>query len=246
MENALAAEVGDWLLSRTEGSDGARSTTTLMGMRWDVLPGVWKPNPGTRLFTSWLPLAEGSRFLEVGCAAGVTCVVAAKSGCTRVVGLDVVPAATENTRRNAARHGLAGRVEALTSDLFAELDPEDEFDLVCSNPPLVRAPESRRHATEVERSVFDPGYALHRRFFQEVRPHLADGGRIYMLTSETLGDPAGLRALAADAGFSGRVYRSESIGIPAVLMGSPPAATAAADEQGVVHVDFTMFEFQRH
>ncbi|MBB6170500.1 methylase of polypeptide subunit release factors [Nocardiopsis mwathae] len=170
---------------------------------------------------------------------------AARSGCARVVGLDVVPAAIENTRRNAARHGVAGRVEALTSDLFAELEEGDEFDLICSNPPLVRAPDSRQWATQVERSVFDPGFALHRRFFEQVRPHLADGGRIYMLTSRTLGDPEGLRSLEAAAGFTDRVHRSEAVGIPAAAMGSPPAAVAAADEQGIVHVDFAMFEFRR-
>ncbi|MCO1579145.1 methyltransferase [Crossiella sp. SN42] len=245
MENALATEVGEWLLSQAGGPGRAQSATTLMGMRWDVLPGVWQPNPGTRLFTSWLPLADGVRFLEVGCAAGVTCVMAARLGCARVVGLDIVPAAVENTRRNAARHGVAGRVEAFTSDLFAALDADDQFDLVCSNPPLVRAPGSRRYAAQIERSVFDPGYSLHRRFFHEVRPYLAEGGRIYLLTSETLGDPAGVRHMAAEAGFTGQVYRREAIRIPAVVMGSPPAAVAAADQHGIVHVDFTMLEFRR-
>ncbi|WP_097869297.1 methyltransferase [Streptomyces sp. rh34] len=245
MEYDLGGEVAEWMLSRTGAPHGARSTTTLMGLQWDVFPGVWHPNPGTRLFTSWLPIADGCRLLEVGCAAGVTCVVAARGGCTRVVGVDIYPAATDNTRRNAARHGVAGRVEALTSDLFAELDEDDVFDVICSNPPLAKAPESRRIDTATEQMVYDPGYELHRRFFREVGPHLADDGRIYVLTSETLADPAELRTLAAEAGFSGRVHASEAIGIPASVMGSTPAVVAAADEHGVVRVDFTMLEFQR-
>lgn len=220
MESDLGTEVAEWMLSQTGAPNGTRSTTTLMGMQWDVFPGVWQPNPGTRLFTSWLPFTDGGRLLEIGCAAGVTCVVAARSGCTRVVGLDIFPAATENTRRNAARHRVADRVEALTSDLFAELDDDDVFDLICSNPPLVMAPVSRRIDTATEQMVFDPGYELHRRFFREVGPHLAEGGRIYLLTSETLADPAGLQKLAADAGFTGRVHAREAIGIPAAVMGS--------------------------
>jgi release factor glutamine methyltransferase len=244
-EKTVGAEVGEWLMSQSKKPGGARTTTMLLGLRWDVLPGVWQPNPGTGLFTSWLPLGDGLRFLEIGCAAGVTCVVAARSGCSRVVGLDIVAAATQNTRRNAARHRVAAQVEAYTSDLFAELDSDEQFDLICSNPPLVRAPDTYEHGGELERSVFDPGYELHRRFFQEVGPHLAEGGRIYLFTSETLGDPAGLRKFAADAGFTGRVHRQESVGIPAAVMGSPPAAVAAADKHGVLQVDFTMLEFTR-
>src|SRR5688500_4305088 len=58
----------------------------LLEREWDLLPGVFAPiyTPGTELFTSWLPYPVGGDFLEVGCGAGVTAVMAALAGCRQV------------------------------------------------------------------------------------------------------------------------------------------------------------------
>lgn len=246
MENQLAYDVAEWLMSEAVPAGTVESTTvSLLGMEWEVLPGVWPPDPATSSFTSSLVLTEGSRFLEVGCAAGVTSVIAALRGCGRVVALDIDPAATESTKRNAARHGVADGVIALTSDLFEALDETDVFDLVCSNPPLIRAPEGHAFGSEIERSVYDPGFELHRRFFQEVDPHLAETGRIFMNTSEALGDPEELQRIAKDAGFVANRHHSESIQIPAAFIGQTAAVTAAADQHGMLQLDSTVYEFQR-
>ncbi|XVS61503.1 hypothetical protein ACQPYE_24750 [Actinosynnema sp. CA-299493] len=92
--------------------------------------------------------------------------------------------------------------------------------------------------------MFDPGYGIHQRFFDEVKPHLADGGRIFMNTSDTVGDPKSIVALAVRMGFAVRKHHSNRIEIPGSLIGWTPAIAAAADEHGMVHIDSSIYEFQ--
>lgn len=245
MNSALAEDLAKWLLSEIDSADNARTSTYLLGMRWDLLPGVWPPDPVTRLFTSWLPFVSGERFLEVGCGAGVTCIVAAQRGCEAVVGLDINAAAAENTRLNAAQHGVADRVTALASDLFEELGEDDRFDVIFSNPPQIKASVGRSHSTGIQAGALDPGFSMHRRFFQEVGLYLAEGGRIYMGANEAIGDAAELQRVAADAGFVGRKYRTAPIQIPGAVVGLTPAVRAAVDQHGILKLDITMFEFRR-
>lgn len=245
MEKTLAEEIGAWLLSEMDSRPKKRSTTYLLGKHWEVLPDVWPPDPVTRLFTTWLPFTAGSRFLEVGCGAGMTCVVAAQHGCASVVGLDINPQAAENTLLNAQRHGVSDLVTAYTSDVFDALDSSAKFDMIFSNPPQIKMAVGREHSMGAEAAALDPGFVMHRRFFRHVGEFLAQDGRIYMGANEAVGDAPELERIAAEAGFVGRKLRTEPVQIPAALIGLTPAVKAAADEHGILSLDVSMFEFRR-
>ncbi|MEU4807384.1 methyltransferase [Actinosynnema sp. NPDC023587] len=248
MYNELGYELGSWTLARIEDPDSPLQTSfSLLGMDWDLLPEVFPPytDPGPGLFASWVPYRAGERFLEMGCGAGVASVLAAQRGCSPVVAVDINPAAAENAARNAARHGVADRVRALTSDLFEALDDNDLFDVVFWNSPFIEAPEDRAYAKQIERAVMDPGYGLQRRFFQDAGAHLAEGGRIHLGTSEAMGNPEKMLKAAADAGFQGRKFRSEAVALPAADFDQTPVVKANTDEHGMMAMDFTMYEFLR-
>ena len=93
----------------------------LLDRDWTLLDGVFSPvrTPVTGLFSQWLPYPAGGTFLEMGSGAGVTAVLAALAGCRSVTALDISAAAVENTRRNAERHGVAGRVRWITASCSA-------------------------------------------------------------------------------------------------------------------------------
>jgi len=79
--------------------------------------------------------------LDVGTGSGcVALALAAEDPFVRVVATDVESGALAVARRNAARLGLARRVEFVLSDLFADVG-ERPFDLVVSNPPYIPADE---------------------------------------------------------------------------------------------------------
>ncbi|HYE16362.1 MAG TPA: HemK/PrmC family methyltransferase, partial [Pyrinomonadaceae bacterium] len=79
----------------------------------------------------------------------------------RAVALDLSPAALRVARRNAERHGVAGRVELIESDCFDALREEEggrRFDLIASNPPYV--PERDLDGLQREVRDYEPRLAL--------------------------------------------------------------------------------------
>ncbi len=112
----------------------------------------------------------------------------------------VEPAAVACARDNAARLGLADRVEIVEADLFPPGDLRAE--LVVSNPPWL---PGAAH-TPLERAVYDPGGAFLERLVSALPERLAPGGEAWIVISdlaELLGlRPAGhVEALAAQAGL---------------------------------------------
>jgi SAM-dependent methyltransferase len=140
---------------------------------------------------------DGKRALDAGTGTGVLALVLARAG-ARVVATDVEPRAVACARENAARLGLADRVEVVEADLFAG----GPFDLVVSNPPWI--PDVAR--TPLERAVYDPGGGFLERLLLGIPGRLAAGGEAWLVLSD-LAERLGLRApgrveaLAARAGL---------------------------------------------
>jgi len=106
-------------------------------------------HPTTRLSSVAVersPQASG-RVLDVGCGTGVLAIIAALSGATEVMAIDIADAAVEATRANAQANGVAQVVSASTA---AVGDIEGSFDLVLANilaPTLVAMAPSLRQLT---------------------------------------------------------------------------------------------------
>lgn len=182
----------------------------LLGRTWELLPEVFAPfhSPSTTFYTTWLPYPKGGSFLEMGCGAGVTAVHAALEGCREVAAVDIVAAAVENTRRNAARHQVADRVRALRSDMFQALGPEDRFDLIFWNSNAIDAPADFTYSRDLERSVLDRGFESHRAFLREAPRHLTDDGRLF-IGFNSRGNLPLLEELAGEQGL--RVEKVDSV-----------------------------------
>ncbi|MFI5755805.1 methyltransferase [Streptomyces sp. NPDC051569] len=154
----------------------------LLGLRWDLLPGVFAPTrtASTELFSDWLPYPAGGRFLEIGSGTGVTAVTAALRGCARVNATDIAAAAVDNTRLNAARHQVADRVQALRSDLFDGLAPGERYDVIFWNSNVVEAPDDFEYVDDIQWAIFDRGYTLHERYLRDGMARLTRTGRLFL------------------------------------------------------------------
>ncbi|MEU2408664.1 methyltransferase [Streptomyces rubiginosohelvolus] len=192
--------VGHRLVAR-HGRTSTPEEFELLGLAWDLLPQVFAPahTDSTELFTTWLPFPMGGSFLEVGCGAGVTAVMAARAGCAHVTAVDITPEAVRNTALNAQRHNLADRVVAVQSDLYDALPPSARFDLVFWNSNAIPAPREFVYARPLQHAIFDRDYAAHDRYLREGLARLTDGGRMF-LGFNSLGDAPRLHALAAESG----------------------------------------------
>ena len=131
------------------------------GRRFAVDPRVLIPRPETEHVVEsalGLPLPPAPLVLDLGTGSGCLAVtLALELRGARAVASDLSPGALAVAAGNARRHGVAGRVAAVASDLSAAFDLA-AFDLVVSNPPYVDAADAPGLSPEV--TAFEPHQAL--------------------------------------------------------------------------------------
>lgn len=95
--------------------------------------------------------------------------------CETVCLADINAEAVEACRRTIADNGLASRVSAYESDNLKDIPPTEQWDLVVSNPPHF---DDGYYQAELR--AHDPGWRLHRDFFQTVGRFLKPDGVIVL------------------------------------------------------------------
>jgi len=153
-------------------------TETLVEVALEKLAECRKPTP---------------RVLDLGTGSGaIALALASEHPEVRVVATEVHPAPLEMARLNAARLGLARRVEFEVSDVYDDLPRGGRFDLIVSNPPYVTTDSLRRLSIGVR--GFEPHVALlgGRRgldFYQRIVPgapeFLEPGGWLVVEVADT-------------------------------------------------------------
>ncbi len=191
---------------------------TMCGREWDLLDEVFAPvfSPSTEVALEFLGLgrwpapARTGSFLEVGCGAGVTAVMAALAGHERVVASDISPRAVENAAVNAERHGVDDRLSAVHSDLFSGLTEGERFDTIFWSSNYVLAPESYEYKSVHERAYVDTGYRAHRRYLEQAPRWLTPNGSALLHFSDR-GDVPALHRIAQENGRELRTLRRHRV-----------------------------------
>lgn len=191
-------------------------STSFCGLEIAVNRSVLVPRPETEILAEagWTFLStlnsQPSTALDFGTGSGcIAIALAVKCPEAKVIALDVSAEALEIAKQNAARNGVAERIEFVQGDgfsAFAQKLGRDEaagpterhvsrvggapyqlFDLIISNPPYIPTAEIEKLEPEVR--DFDPRSALdggpdgldfYRRFATEAAPFLKADGRIML------------------------------------------------------------------
>jgi release factor glutamine methyltransferase len=183
------------------------------GAVFRVPDGVQPPKAGSRFFSRHLSVRAGERVLEIGAGLGVAAVLAARAGAT-VVATDVVPAAVETIRVNAALNGVS--VDTRVGDCYAPVAGE-RFDLVCSNPPQMPTPPGRERgdaAAAADNGGID-GWEILDRIIAGAPTHLRPGGRLVFTIFAFLGRKTAFAKVEA-AGLVPSVIAAETQGFPRI------------------------------
>lgn len=147
------------------------------------------------------------RVLDVCTGSGVLAVTLARElAAARVVATELSPAAAEVARANAARLGVADRVEVREGDLLAPVAGE-VFDVVVANPPYIATAVIATLDREVQREPRQAldggvdGLDLLRRLVAAAPDHVAPGGLLVLEHGHDQGEA--VRALCdATGGFA--------------------------------------------
>ncbi|MBE0558081.1 MAG: peptide chain release factor N(5)-glutamine methyltransferase, partial [Proteobacteria bacterium] len=143
LTEAETAGYSRWVERRCQGEPVAYivGEKEFWSLRFEVNREVLIPRPETEcLIEETLgrpaPKRDEPRIIDIGTGSGAIAVVLAEEIPTgRVVATDISSGALEIARRNAVRHGVAGRMEFFSGDLFA--DAPGTFDIIVSNPPYI-------------------------------------------------------------------------------------------------------------
>ncbi len=150
-------------------------------------------------------LGRDIRVLDLCCGSG--CIgIAFAANCKNcsVTLSDINENSVETANINIAAHSLTGRVRALKSDLFDEL--EGTFDIIISNPPYVTGEEmislEREVKCEPELALYGgtDGLSFYRGILDECGKHLEAGGAIVFEIGAY--QSADVEALMKNAGFT--------------------------------------------
>ena len=143
------------------------------------------------------------RVLDMGTGSGVNAILAA-SVATQVLAVDVNPVAITAARENAARNGVADRIEVRHSDVFSAVT--GQFDLIIFDPPF----RWFRPRDVLEMASTDEDYRALTTFFRHAREYLSDSGRMLIFFGSS-GDLAYLEHLMTEQGFSYRVIAERAL-----------------------------------
>lgn len=223
-----AAEFARWIERRRLGEPVSYilGEKEFWSLRFEVGPEVLIPRPETECLIEevlrfYRAPGAGLRILDIGTGSGAIGIVLARElPDVRVAATDISAGAIAVARRNAAAHGVAGRMDFFQGDLFAAA--AGEWDIVCSNPPYV--PEVAYGLLPAGIRDFEPrsaliagpeGLDILRTIIREGAQRLKPGGRIFLEIGE--GQRETVEALFRDAGHYDEIaFRKDYGGIDRV------------------------------
>jgi release factor glutamine methyltransferase len=162
---------------------------------------VLVPRPETELLVDFARSLRPKRALDVGTGSGCIAVALAVTLPRAIItATDVSSDALEVARRNVERHGVAGRIEFLQSDLLGAWPAEASsaepgFDLVCANLPYIERDELRdlpvsRHEPWLALDGGPGGLELIERLLREASRVLAPTGALLLEIGASQGTAA--------------------------------------------------------
>ncbi len=173
-----------------------RGSQEFFGRDFLVTPDVLIPRPETEhIIEEVLRLCPGRtsplRFADVGTGSGILAItLALEYPRSTVIALDISPAALDIAKQNAARLGVADRVQFLQSDLFEALAPQETFDIIVSNPPYIPTveagdlhPQVRDHEPHLALFGGEDGLDIMRRLIPQAAQHVTHAGWLLIETA---------------------------------------------------------------
>lgn len=169
------------------------------GKKFIVFPGVFWPFEDSKALVRNFVVHSREKVLDVGTGSGILAIFSAYKGASKVVAVDINPAAVESVKVNANLHGFGGIIEARMSNLFEALRDDEKFDVVIANLPF----RNKSAKSIPELTMWDTDFSVNKKFLSEIATYLEKTGRIY-LSQANFGEVEKILELAHKAGFKAK------------------------------------------
>ena len=199
--------------------------TEFWSLEFDVTPAVLIPRGDTEILVEEAlnRVEETGALLDVGTGSGAIAIsLASELPGWRITGLDISSEALEVAARNADKNAVAGQVQFLHGDL-AEL-PQQQYDLIVSNPPYIAQaewdalmPEVRCFEPQQALLAADNGLECYRKLAEQASSRLIPGG--WLLVEIGYQQAETVSQLFKSAGLQDVFVRDDYAGQPRVVGG---------------------------
>jgi release factor glutamine methyltransferase len=200
------------------------------GLKFALNEATLDPRPETeQLVADAIAIAEhkpSPRIVDLGTGSGAI-VVSMLSALpkARAIATDVAEDALAAARKNAERHGVAGRLELRQGAWWQAVPHTELFDLIVSNPPYIASEQIATLQPEVR--LFDPKLALdggwdgleaYRAIATQAARRLSPGGVVLLEIGATQADT--VSRILSRAGFSRIEVQKDLAGLDRVVVAS--------------------------
>ncbi|MCR5477071.1 MAG: tRNA1(Val) (adenine(37)-N6)-methyltransferase [Lachnospiraceae bacterium] len=126
----------------------------------------------------------GERLLDLGTGTGILpLLLSAKTGCKKLIGLEIQPESADMARRSVALNGLTERIEIVTGDIreAGALFAPASFDSITCNPPYMPAGEGLVNPEDAKAIARHEICCTFRDVAQASAKLLRPGGKLYLV-----------------------------------------------------------------
>lgn len=177
-------------------------------MQIDVDSGVYHPYVGSSTYFIGQDLMklvkDSDNVLDMGCGSGALAILSVVHGASSAIAVDASKSACNCAINNINALNLSHRIRVINSDLFENI-PEQEFDLIVFNAPLLHAePIASVTNPDLNRMAIDFNGELLIKFVEEAKDYVRIGGRIVVLVSN-IGHRAAVKKITETMSEMGKV-----------------------------------------
>lgn len=202
-----------------------------MGINFFVENGVLIPRPETEILVEYIIdyikknfKEEKINLLDIGVGSGaISLSIANFCKNVEVLGIDISDQAISVSNENLDRLALEN-ISFRKSDLFENIETDEKFSIIVSNPPYIKTDVIRSLQTDVKE--FEPKLALdggidgllfYRRITKESRAQLLDEGMLIYEIGFDQGEK--VKGIMLDAGFKGIKIIKDLQGLDRIVLG---------------------------
>jgi release factor glutamine methyltransferase len=200
------------------------------GLKFTLNEATLDPRPETeQLVAEALALAEHRpllRILDLGTGTGAIAIsILSALPKARAIATDIAEGALDAARKNAERHGVAGRLDLRQGAWWQAVPHTELFDLIVSNPPYIASEQVGTLQPEVR--LFDPKLALdggwdgleaYRAIATQAARRLNPGGVVLLEIGATQADT--VSRIFSRAGFSRIEVQKDLAGLDRLVLAS--------------------------